>query len=120
VDPATRRELVVINGLGESPGAVVYHPSARLLIASPTEGILEINASTRSITRGPGNGIKPGGDGITALALDPRGRVYAVAARGCAGGAGVVHVLNAPPDYGVIRTVPVGNCPTAATLAFRP
>ncbi|MGH7419539.1 MAG: hypothetical protein ACREKB_17335, partial [Candidatus Rokuibacteriota bacterium] len=70
VDPATKRELVVINGLGESPGSAVYHPSGRLLVTSLTEGILEINTSTRSITRGPGNGIKPTGDGVAALALD--------------------------------------------------
>lgn len=120
VDPATKRELVVINGLGESPGSAVYHPSGRLLVASLTEGILEINASTRSITRGPGNGIKPAGDGVAALALDPRGRVYAVASRGCVGAPGVVHVLSAPPDYDVLRTVTVGNCPVAAAAAFRP
>ncbi len=120
VDPATKRELVVINGLGESPGSAVYHPSGRLLVASLTEGILEINASTRSITHGPGNGIKPAGDGVAALALDPRGRVYAVASRGCVGAPGVVHVLSAPPDYDVLRTVTVGNCPMAAVGAFRP
>jgi len=120
VDPATKRELVVINGLGESPGAAVYHPSGRLLVASLTEGILEINTSTRSITRGPGSGIKPTGDGVAALALDPRGRVYAVASRGCVGTPGVVHVLSAPPDYDVMRTVTVGNCPVAAAAAFRP
>ncbi|MGH9262539.1 MAG: hypothetical protein ACRD08_21990, partial [Acidimicrobiales bacterium] len=120
VDPASKRELVVINGLGESPGSAVYHPSGRLLVASLTEGILEINTSTRSITRGPGNGITPAGDGVAALALDPRGRVYAVAPRGCAGAPGVVHVLSAPPDYGIARTVTVGNCPVAAAAAFRP
>ncbi len=120
VDPATRRELVVINGLGESPGSAVYHPSGRLLVASLTEGIIEINASTRSITRGPGNGIKPAGDGVAVLALDPRGRVYAVASRGCVGAPGVVHVLSAPPDYDVLRTVTVGNCPMAAVGAFKP
>ena len=119
VDPTSRRELVVINGLGESPGPIVYHPSGRLLIASPTHGILEVNALTRSVTRGPGNGINPSGDGIAGLALDPRGRVYAVQPATCAG-PGTVYVLSAPPDYRSLATVTVGVCPAAAVLAAVP
>ncbi|MGH7701010.1 MAG: hypothetical protein ACREMJ_10910 [Gemmatimonadales bacterium] len=117
VDPATHAEVAVINGLGEAPGPAVYHPTGRLLIASPTHGILEANTATRSLVRGPGAGVRPEGDGVDALALDPRGRVYAVAARGCGGAPGVVHVLSAPPDYRVLETVPVGACPGAAVLA---
>ncbi|HKC39593.1 MAG TPA: hypothetical protein VKC15_08660 [Gemmatimonadales bacterium] len=119
VDPNSRRELVVINGLGESPGPIVYHPSGRLLIASPTEGILEVSALTRSVTRGPGNGIKPAGDGIAGLAVDPRGRVYGVAPGACSS-PGKVHVLSAPPDYRPLATVTVGVCPAAAVLAAVP
>jgi len=119
VDPTSQRELVVINGLGESPGPIVYHPSGRLLIASPTNGILEVNALTRSVTRGPGDGIKPSGDGIGGLAIDPRGRVYAVAPGTCVS-SGHVHVLSAPPDYRPLTTVTVGVCPAAAVLAAVP
>ena len=119
VDPDSRRELVVINGLGESPGPIVYHPSGRLLIASMTEGILEVNALTRSVTRAPGNGIKPSGDGIAGLAVDPRGRVYAVAPGACAS-PGRVHVLSPPPDYRPLATSTVGVCPAAAALAAIP
>ena len=119
VDPATRREVVVLNGLGESPGPAVYHPSGRLLIASAAEGILEVNTLTRAVTRGPGAGEKPGGAGIAALALDPRGRVYAVAPGACAS-PGVVHVLSAPPDYRPLGTATVGVCPAAAALAALP
>src|SRR5207247_1255054 len=78
VDPASRTELVVINGLGESPGAAAFHPSGRVLISSASEGILEVNTLTRSVTRGPGQGLKPGGDGVTGLAIDQGGRVYAL------------------------------------------
>ena len=119
VDPATRREVAVLNGLGESPGPAVYHPSGRLLIASATEGILEVNTLTRSVARGPGNGIKPSGDGIVGLAVDPRGRVYAVAPGACVA-PGKVHVLSAPPDYRRLTTVTVGVCPAAAALAAVP
>lgn len=119
VDPTTRREVAVLNGLGESPGPAVYHPSGRLLVASVTEGILEVNTLTRSVTRGPGDGIKPSGDGIAGLAVDPRGRVYAVAPGACAS-PGRVHVLSAPPDYRSLATVTVGVCPAAAALAAVP
>lgn len=115
VDPAARTELAVINGLGELPGAAVYHPSGRLLIASATDGILEVNALTRTLVRGPGNGITPGGDGVTALVVDQRGRLYAVGAS-CT--PGVVRVLRPPPDYRVLQAVPVGSCLRAAAVAF--
>jgi len=119
VDPVTRREVAVLNGLGESPGPAVYHPSGRLLIASAAEGILEVNTLTRTITRGPGDGINPSGDGIAGLAVDPRGRVYAVAPGACAG-PGRVHVLSAPPDYRPLATPTVGVCPAGAALAAVP
>lgn len=120
VDPGAREELVVINGLGERPGPGVFHPTGRILIASATEGILEINSLTRSVIRGPGAGIKPGGHGVVALSLDNRGRVYAVAAGTCGGAPGTLYVLSPPPDYNVITTVALGTCPVASTVAEMP
>src|SRR5205807_5337386 len=121
VDPQTRVEVAVLNGLGESPGAAAFHPAgSRLLVASPTEGILEVNTSTRAVTRGPGkNSVKPGGHGVSGLAIDLRGRVYAVDPGACAT-AGTVHVLTPPPNYGEIEAVPVGVCPTTAAVAVTP
>jgi DNA-binding beta-propeller fold protein YncE len=117
VDPVTRTESAVLNGLGESPGAVAFHPTgSRLLVASATDGILEINTSIRAITRGPGTAVKPGGHGVSGLAIDLRGRVYAVDPGACAA-AGTVHVLTAPPDYREVHTVAVGVCPTTAAVA---
>jgi DNA-binding beta-propeller fold protein YncE len=117
VDPVTRTESAVVNGLGESPGAVAFHPTGgRLLVASATDGILEINTSIRAVTRGPANSVKPGGHGVSGLAIDLRGRVYAVDPGSCAA-AGTVHVLTAPPDYREIHTVAVGQCPTTAAVA---
>jgi hypothetical protein len=111
----------VLNGLGESPGAAAFHPAGgRLLIASLAEGILEVNTSIRAITRGPGNGVKPGGHRISGLAIDLRGRVYAVDQLPCPefnAVPGSLHVLSAPPDYREIRTVSVGSCPTTAAVA---
>ena len=113
--------IAVLNGLGESPGAAAFHPAgSRLLVASPTEGILEVNTSTRAVTRGPGkNSVKPGGHGVSGLAIDLRGRVYAVDPGACAT-AGTVHVLTPPPNYGEIEAVPVGVCPTTAAVAVTP
>ncbi|HEY6854469.1 MAG TPA: hypothetical protein VI139_09475, partial [Gemmatimonadales bacterium] len=119
VDTASRSEVAVINGLGELPGPAVYHPSGRLLIAGGANGIMEVNTLTRTLTQGPGTGLTPGGDSVVALAVDQRGRVYAVAPRGC-GGPGVVHVLSAPPAYTEMTAVPVGTCPRAAAVAFSP
>ena len=120
VDPQARAEVAVLNGLGESPGAAAFHPAgSRLLVASATEGILEVNTSIRAITRGPGNGVKPAGHGVSGLAIDLRGRVYAVDPGSCTS-AGTVHVLKPPPDYGEIDAVPVGVCPTTAAVAATP
>jgi DNA-binding beta-propeller fold protein YncE len=120
VDPGTRAEIAVLNGLGESPGAAAFHPAGgRLLIASPGEGVLEVNTTIRSITRGPGNGVKPGGHGVSGLAIDLRGRVYAVDPGSCAG-PGTVHILTAPPDYHEIHSATVGMCPATAAIAATP
>jgi hypothetical protein len=120
VDPKARIEVAVLNGLGELPEAAAFHPAGgRLLIASRDEGILEVNTSIRAVTRGPGNGIKPGGHGVSGLAIDLRGRIYAVDPGACAA-PGTVHVLTAPPDYREIHTVAVGVCPTTAAVAATP
>ena len=117
VDPAINQEVVVINGLGELPGPAVFHPSGRLLIASEQEGILEVNTLTRTLVHGVGAGNKPDGHGVAALALDQRGRIYALD-RGDCTAPGVVHVLSAPPGYAELETVPVGVCPSAAAAVF--
>ena len=53
---------------------------------------------------------------MTRLAIDLRGRVYAVDPGACTAG-GTVHVLTAPPDYREVHTVTVGVCPTTAAVA---
>ena len=120
VDPVGRTEVAVLNGLGESPGAAAFHPAGgRLLVASLSDGILEVNTATRSVTRGPGNGVKPGGHGVSGLAIDLRGRVYAVDPGACTA-PGTVHVLTAPPNYSEIQTIGVGVCPATAAVAATP
>jgi len=120
VDPVAGQEDVVINGLGERPGAGVFHHSGRLLVASAAEGILEINALTRTVTRGPGAGVKPEGKGLIALSLDNRGRIYAVNDGGCGASPGTLYVLSPPPDYTIVTTIATGLCPVASTVAEMP
>ena len=119
VDTSLKTEAAVVNGLGESPGGAVYHPTGRLLVASRTAGILEVNTSTRTLVRGPGSGIKPEGAGVAALALDEAGRVYAFDQGDCTG-PGTLHILEAPPSYEEFTTLPVGVCPSAAVTLLVP
>lgn len=119
VDTSSRVEAAVLNGLGESPGPAIYHPSGRLLIASPTEGILEVSTSARTLTRGMSQGVKPGGHGVAALALDQAGRVYAFD-RGDCMQSGVLHILAAPPAYDDLKQLLVGVCPSAAATILVP
>jgi len=120
VDPVSRQEVVVINGLGERPGPGVFHHTGRVLVASRTDGILEVNALTRSVVRGPGAGVKPQGQGVVALALDNRGRIYAVTDGGCAATPGTLYVLSPPPNYDVVASATLGLCPVAAGVAEMP
>ena len=106
---STGRDVGAI-GLGGMPLSITGRPSEQ-------EGILEVNTLTRSLVPRPGGGVKPGGHGVAALALDQRGRIYALD-RGDCTTPGVVHVLSAPPDYAELETVPVGVCPSAAAAVF--
>ena len=119
VDTVSRREQAVLNGLGDSPGALVYHPTGRVLIASAAEGLLEVNSTTRALTRGPGDGVKPTGVRFAALTLDATGRVYALDQGDCTG-PGVLYVLSPPPEYEVSAEVPVGVCPVSAATVLIP
>jgi len=116
VDTVPAVEAAVLNGLGESPGSAVYHPSGHLLIASP-RGILDVNTTTRTLAAAPG--ANPGGMGVAQLALDQSGRVYAFDRRQCSEPS-VLHVLGAPPGYDEEDTKSVGPCPTAATTILVP
>lgn len=121
VDPASRLEVAVVNGLGDHLGPPVYHPSGRILIPS-VNGILEVNPATRSVTVGPSKGVKPAGDEPSALVVDQRGRVYALVDH-CADMSeppGAVHVLSPPPEYTLRTTIRVGSCPVGAAAAAIP
>jgi hypothetical protein len=114
VDPVDRRERASFGGFGFGPGDLASDGNDRLLISSRTEGLMEFDTAERSVVRGEGNGVTiPGNSGV---AVDSRGRIYAVEG-GCSA-AGVVHILR--PDFTEIRAVPVGQCASQALLARVP
>ena len=121
VDPVARAEVAVVNGLGNSLGPPVYHPSGRIVIPS-VNGILEVNPATRSVTRGPSNGIKPGGEYPNMFVVDQRGRVHALVDH-CATPSpqpGAIQVLSPPPAYTLLETIQIGSCPVGAAAAIMP
>jgi hypothetical protein len=114
VDPVDRRERASFGGFGFGPGDLASDGADRLLISSRTEGLMEFDTADRAVVRGEGNGVGiPGNSGV---AVDSRGRIYAVES-GCSD-AGIVHVLR--PDFTEVRSVPVGQCATQAVLARVP
>ena len=114
VDPVRRQELASFGGFGFGPGDLTADGGDRLLISSRTEGLMEFDTGERTVVRGQGNGVRIPGN--TGVAVDSRGRVYALEA-GCSDN-GVVHVLR--PDFTEIRAVPVGQCATQVLLARVP
>jgi hypothetical protein len=114
VDPVQRTERASFGGFGFGPGDLASDGADRLLISSRTEGLMEFDTAERTVVRGEGNGISvPGNSGV---AVDSRGRIYALEA-GCSDN-GVIHVLR--PDFTEIRTIPVGQCASQVLLARVP
>jgi hypothetical protein len=121
VDPVSRLELAVVNGLGDGLGPPLYHSSGRVLIPS-VNGILEVDPARRSVTTGPSKGINPGGVHSSVLTVDQRGNIYALVSH-CADPArppGAVQVLSPPPAYSLLNTIGIGSCPVGAAAAQLP
>jgi hypothetical protein len=114
VDPVGRQEVASFGGFGFGPGDLTDDGADRVLISSRTEGLMEFDTADRKILRGEGNGI--GIPANTGVAVDSRGRIYALEA-GCSD-RGLLHVLR--PDFTEIRAVAVGQCASQALLARVP
>jgi hypothetical protein len=114
VDPVERSERASFGGFGFGPGDLASDGDDRLLISSRTEGLMEFDTGERTVVRGEGNGIPIVGN--SGVAVDSRGRIYALEA-GCANN-GIVHILR--PDFSEIRPVPVGKCAGQVLLARVP
>lgn len=113
VDPVVREEVGSFGGFGLIPAAVASDGGERLFVASTRDGLMEFNTRTRRVIRGAGEGIA-----ITdnvAVAVDSRGRVYAIDSGGCLPGvAGRIRIYRA--DLTEARGVLLGSCPVAANF----
>jgi hypothetical protein len=113
VDPLERTEVASFAGLGLLPGDLATDGQSRVFVSSLTEGLLEFNTDSNSVVRGEAAGIPiPSNSGV---AVDSKGRVYAIEAGGCvAGQPGVAHVLD--EELEEIGRITLGRCSAGATV----
>jgi hypothetical protein len=117
VDPLARTELASHAGFGTGPGNVASDGGSHLFVSSFTEGVMEFDLDSNKVVLGAGHGIAVPGN--SAVALDSRGRLYAISSGPCAGGKpGIAHVFD--PSLTEIRTITLGECPSGATVVQIP
>jgi hypothetical protein len=117
VDPVTQSEVGSFGGFGDHPGPIAADRGERILVSSPTEGLMEFNTRTRSVVRGAGNAIPVLFN--RGVAADSRNAIYGIEAGPCTGGAsGRARVFR--PDFTEASTMPLGPCARAATIALIP
>jgi hypothetical protein len=118
VDPVARVEVASFSGLGKGPGHVAVDGEARVFVSSRAEGLLEFNTDSNTVVRGPGEGVRIPTN--SAVAVDSRGRVYAIEAGDCdATAPGRAHVLSGDLEEDE-RTITLGRCPVAAVTVRIP
>jgi hypothetical protein len=113
VDPLERREVASFAGLGLLPGAAASGGRARVFVSSLAEGLLEFNTDSNAVVRGEGEGIPIPAN--TGVAVDSRGRVYAVEAGDCTPGQpGFAHVLD--EELAEVGRITLGRCAAGAVV----
>ena len=113
VDPLERTEVASFAGLGLLPGDLATDGQSRVFVSSTTEGLLEFNTDSNSVVRGEAAGIAIASN--TGVAVDSKGRVYAIEAGGCAAGQpGVAHVLD--EELEEIGRIALGRCSAGAIV----
>ncbi len=113
VDPVNREELGSFGGFGTQPGPIASNGRDRLYVSSPSEGLMVFDLVDRQVLRGAGSGVPiPGNSGV---AVDSRGRIYAIEPGACTPGAsGTLHILRS--DLTESRAVALPGCPVGATI----
>lgn len=113
VDPVNRQELGSFGGFGIAPGPIANNGRDRLYLSSPTEGLMVFDLFSRQVLRGAGNGVPITGN--SSVAVDSRGRIYALEPGPCtAGASGTLHVLRS--DLSESRALPLTGCPIGAAV----
>jgi hypothetical protein len=117
VDPLARAEVASFAGFGTGPGNVAADPDARILVSSYSEGVMEFNLDSNKVVRGAGQGVPIASN--STVAVDSRGRVYAIETGACSGGQpGTAHVLDAMlVETG---TIVLGECPSGSAVVQIP
>ncbi len=117
VDPVGLTELASFAGFGTGPGGLATDGVSRLYVSSFTEGLMEFDTEANQLLRGAGNGVSIQGN--SGVAVDSKGRVYAIESGPCQGGnPGFAHVL----DTALVskNTITLGECPSGAVTVQIP
>jgi hypothetical protein len=117
VDPVGRTEIASFAGFGTGPGNVASDGEAQIYVSSFSEGLMVFDTDSNKVLRGQGNGVPIPLN--SAVAVDSKHRIYAIASGPCSGGQpGVAHVLD--QKLTEIRTITLGECPSGATVTQIP
>ena len=117
IDPVGRTELASFSGFGTGPGSVASDGEASIYVSSFAEGLMVFDTDSNRVLRGAGQGVPVPSN--SAVAVDSKRRIYAIESGPCSGGRpGVAHVFD--PELTEIRTIPLGECPSGATVVQIP
>lgn len=117
VDPVARTEIASFSGFGLAPGNIASDRESRIFVSSVTEGLLEFNADSNIVVRGPEEGVAIPSN--TSVAVDSRQRVYAIESGSCTGNQpGRAHILT--PTLEEVGTIMLGGCPVATAVVEVP
>jgi hypothetical protein len=117
VDPLARAEVASFAGFGTGPGNVAADADARVFVSSYSEGVMEFNLDSNKVVRGAGQGVPIPSN--ATVAVDSKGRVYAIEAGSCSGGkVGKAHVLDAKLEE--TGTISLGECPVGSAVVQIP
>ena len=111
VDPVGLMEMASFAGFGTAPGNVAADGGNEIYVSSFSEGLMEFDTDANQVVRGAGNGVAIPGN--AAVAVDSKGRVYAIESGPCQGGKpGKAHVL----DSALVEksVIDLGECPAGA------
>lgn len=111
VDPIGLMEMASFAGFGTGPGNVAADGGNSIYVSSFSEGLMVFDTDANQVVRGAGNGLDIPGN--AAVAVDSKGRVYAIESGPCQGGKpGKAHVLDSTlAEKSVIE---LGECPAGA------
>jgi hypothetical protein len=117
VDPVARTELASFSGFGSGASGVASDGQERIYVSSYTDGLMVFDSDSNKVLRGAGQGVPVPSN--AAVAVDSKGRIYAIETGPCSGGrTGTAHVLD--QTFTEIRTIPLGECPVGAAVVQIP